>query len=141
MPINKRNPGLAPSPSRGGTRASSDVEKGIGPMRAATNNRPGGENRSNAAYNRANKKLNAPTSKRDAYRTSEAHENSSLKGIGGNHGGAIDDPTPPKIGGLDSGRGRDSHHGSAKAKENIRPNSAHEYSSFGNIGGSVKSNV
>lgn len=157
MPINKRNPGQAPTPSRGGPRASNAVDKGIGSMKAATRNRPDqSPNRSNSAYNHgspegnrtnihlehvAHSEANAPTSTRDAYRSSWAHKHSSLKGIGGSHGGAIDDPTPVKVGGLDSGRATDCHGGGAKAKENIRPNSAHEYSGFGDIGGSTKTSI
>lgn len=152
MPINRRNPGLAPRPERGGPKASPTPSLGQGSPTPATKNKTNGPNRSNAAYNSGQKKwegmtvesqwkgdhFNAPTSTRNAFRSSEAHKHSSLEGIGGSHGDAIGDQTPASKGGLDSKRGSQSHGGSALSKENIRPDSAHEHSGFGDIGGCVK---
>jgi hypothetical protein len=55
--------------------------------------------------------------------------------IGGNHGGAIDDPKPVSVG--QGSIGKSVHHAAAKSTENIKPRNAHSFAGFGNVGGCV----
>lgn len=161
MPINKKNPGQAPRPERGGARASPTPDRGFSTTArsAATRANPRvGTGLSNAAHNKGMKKwatfkrdddggaFNAPASKREhPYRGSEARPcEKNLGKYSGNDAGFHGDPLmdhSKNTGAITAKAGGDAHHGSAKSLENRHPENAKDYASFADIGGSVKSNV